>query len=140
MLDLNTYEFNKLQIIKIDDISYLGVIKKDDNCITVEDAIVLSDNFSSDVDNWLREANIDKLKKVVLGSAQGYRIETLDEELIIIFEQKVATLKRIKRIAIKLLENNLYSEEVSKLFPSKKKSESNEEKKYHPNHSIYRND
>lgn len=115
-VDLYNFEFDKLKVIRVGSIQYLGVLGVSEDRkfgeISLKDAMVIdfaieydSDIcFSGAITTWLIQAHRGGLKQIILSPGQGYSITELSEKEKLDLDSKIVVFKRAKFMAMRNIE------------------------------------
>ena len=109
-----------LQLVTVDDTTYLCVVvEPGEDKPAVRTKITYAtkylNDFSDTVDRWLCELNVGEHIKMTIGKNQGYTTRELQEDQLVIVEQKAEFMKVIRKLALARMYNSQYCKFIQKL-------------------------
>ena len=105
---------DKIKVVKIDGVSFLGELFKGEDSTELRygQKFHQYDDGEGEVektfDSWIMNCNTGNLKTIEFSSMTSYTIKSLTEDEAIVFKQRVTDMEYIKKTAVPRLENEYY--------------------------------
>lgn len=107
----------ELRMVKINSIDYLCVLVepiKENGRVRLTHARMFYNSFNDTVDKWVCDCNTGELQTLTIGKDQGYSTRELQEDEIVVIQQKVDFMEVTKKLSMARMQNSQYKTFINK--------------------------